>query len=161
MEKGKRKKEKEKHRKLTGRELSFCSHYIQCGKNPSEAFKLSSYKSDNMKPQTIASKAYKLLQKDYIRDMIDKLNKEVMKQVKDETAFGLEDTVKGIIALAKKGKAENTKVKAFDMLMKHFGGYEKDNEQGKSEVNIPITHWVSDGGEGTEEDFNNAFDDID
>ncbi len=82
MEKGKRKKEKEKHRKLTGHELSFCSHYIQCGKNPSEAFKLSSYKSSNMKPQTIASKAYRLLQRAYIRAMIDKLDKEVMKKVK-------------------------------------------------------------------------------
>ena len=28
------------------------------------------------------------------------------------------------------------------------------------EVNIPLTHWVTDGGEGTEEDFDKAFNEL-
>ena len=28
------------------------------------------------------------------------------------------------------------------------------------EVNIPLTHWVTDGGEGTEEDFDEAFNNL-
>jgi len=28
------------------------------------------------------------------------------------------------------------------------------------EVNIPLTHWVSDGGEGTEKDFDDAFNNL-
>ena len=154
-------KTKKKDKELTGHELSFCSKYIQCGKNPSEAYKLSSYKSDNMSPQTIANKAYKLLQKDYIRVMIDKLDKEAMKEVKEETVFGLKETVKGIISLAENGKAENTKIKALDMLMKHFGGYEEDNRQQKDEVNIPITNWINKGDQANEEDFDEAFNELD
>jgi hypothetical protein len=84
-----------------------------------------------------------------------------MKEVKEETVFGLKETVAGIIALAKKGKAENTQIKALDMLMKHFGGYEEDNRQQKDEVNIPITNWINKGTEGGEEDFDQAFNDLD
>ena len=154
-------KKKEKERELTGNELSFCKEYINTGKNATQAFKNSTYKTENQKDDTIRNSAYKLLHKPHIQATVQKLEEEAMKQVKKEVAFGLKDTVKGIVALAKNGKTENTKIKAFDMLMKHFGGYEKDNEQGKTEVNIPLTHWVNEGGTGTEDEFSKAFDELD
>lgn len=160
MEKGKKGK-KTGERKLTGKELSFCSCYIQCGKNPSEAYKLSDYKSDNMNPQVIANKAYKLLQKDYIRVMIDELDKEALKQVKKETGFGLKETVNRLIYLAQKAKKEGDQIKSLDLLMKHFGGYKEDNDQQKQEVNIPITNWVGKKNSDSEDDFDQAFNDVD
>jgi len=156
----KKKGGKTKHRKLTGNELSFCKEYIKAKKNASQAFKNSTYKTDSQKDETIRNSAYKLLHKPHIQATIEKLEEEAMKQVKKEVAFGLKDTVKGIIALAEKGKAENTQIKALDMLMKHFGGYEADNEQGKTEVNIPPSNWVKDGNTGSEDDFNEAFDKV-
>jgi len=114
---------------LTGKEMSFCKCYIECGKKPSEAFKMSSYKSSNMNAQTISSKAYKLLQKDYIRAMIDDIDSEVMEKIKEDLVFGLKPTIEGIIALAKGAKSEGNKLKALDLLMKHYGGYKEDNTQ--------------------------------
>jgi ribosomal protein L17 len=133
-----------KHRKLTGNEISFCKEYINTGKNATQAFKNSTYKTENQKDDTIRNSAYKLLHKPHIQATIEKLEEEAMNQVKEEVAFGLKDTVEGIIKLAKKADRDGDKLKAFDMLMKHFGGYEADNKQGKSdvEVNIPAVSWV-------------------
>jgi len=38
---------------------------------------------------------------------------------------------------------------------------EIDHTTKGNEVNIPITHWTTTGGAGSEEDFNKAFDDLD
>lgn len=161
MDKGKKKKRKKESSKLTGNQLSFCIEYVKCKGNATEAYKNSSYKSESMKEATICNNAYKLLQNNDILTRIQELQEKVLETVNEEISFTLKDTVKGIIDIAEKGKTENTKIKAFDMLMKYFGGYEKDNEQGKLEVNIPITHWTKTGGEGTEEDFDKAFDNLD
>lgn len=121
-----------KSRKLTGNELSFCKAYISCGKNPSEAYKLSDYSSDNMNSQTIASKAYKLLQKDHIRAMIEKLDSEVMEDVKKELKADLQWTLEKIQDIIEDGEASNKdKLKGLEMFMKHFGGYKEDNDQKK------------------------------
>ena len=127
--KNKKKQKASTDRILTGKEMSFCKCYIECGKKPSEAYKLSLYKSDNMTSQTISTKAYYLLRKGYIGDMIDKLDSEVIKKVKEDLVFGLKETLEGIIILAQGAKTENSKLKAFDMLMKHYGGYKEDNTQ--------------------------------
>jgi len=147
--------------KLTGNQMSFCLEYVKANGNATEAYKNSSYKSKSMKESTIANNAYKLLQNNDILTRIEKLQSEVIEEVKKGIGFGLQDTLKGVVKLAKGAERDGDKIKALDMLMKHFGGYEKDNEQGKSEVNIPITHWVNEGGEATEKDFDEAFDDID
>ena len=53
----------------------------------------------------------------------------------------------------------------FDIFaLKNMGWTDKqeiDHTTKGNEVNIPITHWVSNGGEATEKDFDIAFDDID
>jgi len=150
-----------KKRKLTGNELSFCQEYVKANGNATQAYKNSSYKSDAMKEATINNNAYMLLQKSDILARIQEIQDKANKKVNDEIAFGLKDTVNGIIKLAKEAKSDNNKLKAFDMLMKHFGGYEEDNRQQKDEVNIPITNWINKGTEGGEQDFDEAFNELD
>lgn len=121
--------EKTESRELTENEYSFCVEYIKCGKKPSEAYKNSLYSSDNMTKQTIATKSYLLLQKEYIRDMIIHLESEVRSEIKDELKYNLQWTLEKIGILAETGKSESNRLKALEMLMKHNGGYEKDNNQ--------------------------------
>lgn len=53
----------------------------------------------------------------------------------------------------------------FDIFaLKNMGWTDKqeiDHTTKGNEVNIPITHWTTTGGAGSEEDFNKAFDDLD
>ena len=167
MEESKNKKDvrkigkKSDGRKLTQNEISFCQEYVKAKGNATQAYKNSSYSSDNMTNHTIRNSAYKLLQNDDILTTIEKIQEKAKKKVEEEIAFGLKDTVQGIIKLAKEAKSDNNKLKAFDMLMKHFGGYEEDNRQQKDEVNIPITNWINKGTQGGEEDFDEAFNELD
>ena len=56
---------------LTVKQASFCNYYIELG-NASEAYRRA-YNAVNMKPETITSKAYELLQRDDFRAMIKEL----------------------------------------------------------------------------------------
>lgn len=56
---------------LTQKQENFCLEYIKCG-NASEAYR-KCYNSEKMKPATITSKAYELMQNGEVTAMIDKL----------------------------------------------------------------------------------------
>ena len=53
---------------LTVKQTNFCNYYIELG-NASEAYRRA-YNAVNMKPETITSKAYELLQRDDFKAMI-------------------------------------------------------------------------------------------
>ena len=56
---------------LTVKQTNFCNYYIEIG-NASEAYRRA-YNAVNMKPETITSKAYELLQRDDFKAMIKEL----------------------------------------------------------------------------------------
>lgn len=60
---------------LTPKQEKFCQEYIKCG-NQSMAYRIA-YNTDNMKPETINTKAYELMQNGNITDRISELNKQI------------------------------------------------------------------------------------
>ena len=143
--------------KLTGKQYSFCVEYVRSGGNQSEAYRNSLYDASKMKAETITNNAYKLMQNNDVLTTIQELKAETMNDVKESLKIELNDVIKGIAHISKNAKRDSDKLKAFDMLMKHLGGYDQKEEKKDLGVNIPITHWTKTGGTGSQEDFDKAF----
>lgn len=85
-------------------------------------------------PKSAASQASRLLTQAHIRAEIDSHRAEVIARVQADTGITLERTLREIATIAYcdldaiRGMGLD-KCRALDMLMKHLGGYESDNEQ--------------------------------
>ena len=160
---------------LTIKQENFCQAYVLTGV-ASDAYK-EAYDAEDMKPETIYSKASLLLKKGKIRARIEEIKKEAYERNKttfDEVLSIASDILKADIAEAydengnikkigdiprhlrmaiaglesseiivdkkKVGEAKKLRLtdrtKVIDMFMKHFGGYDKHNEQKQSNITI-------------------------
>jgi len=107
--------------KLTIKQENFCNEYIKTG-NKSEAYRFA-YNAENMKPETINRKAVELFEHGNIRAMVEQLQKKVSKRNNIDVDWCIQQ-LKTIVE-----DNEKDRVQALDKLMKHLGGYEKNNEQ--------------------------------
>jgi len=107
--------------KLTIKQENFCNEYIKTG-NKSEAYRFA-YNAENMKPETINRKAVELFEHGNIRAMVEQLQKKVSKRNNIDLDWCIQQ-FKTIVE-----DNEKDRVQALDKLMKHLGGYEKNNEQ--------------------------------
>jgi len=107
--------------KLTIKQENFCNEYIKTG-NKSEAYRFA-YNAENMKPETINRKAVELFEHGNIRAMVEQLQKKVSKRNNIDVDWCIQQ-FKTIVE-----DNEKDRVQALDKLMKHLGGYEKNNEQ--------------------------------
>lgn len=136
---------------LTPKREKFCQEFKKCG-NQTEAFKLA-FNCKNMKPETINSKAYELMQKDEIRARIAELQAKIEKKnilsaqqlqeeltryildQKEEECIVVEGTGKGYSRARKVNKRvqPKDKIKAMELLAK-IAGY--DNSEKVSPITI-------------------------
>lgn len=113
-----------------------------------EAFCQFSYKGINATQAAIKAKyskktAYsigpRLLKKVELASRIGFLKAEIAKSIK----ISVETVVKDIIDTRRRAKLDGdeykVELKASDMLMRHLGGYEKDNEQSHIVIEAPLT----------------------
>jgi len=112
--------------KLTPKQEKYCQEYIKTG-SKSEAYRLA-YNAENMKPETINVKAVQTYNQDKIRLRIEELQERTEKRN--------DITIDWVITKLKKVAEENDKdrVPALDKLMKHLGGYERDNNQQSNNI---------------------------
>lgn len=113
-------------KKLTPKQEKYCQEYIKTG-SKSEAYRLA-YNAENMKPESINVKAVQTYNQDKIRLRIEKLQEETEKRN--------DITVDWVVQRLKTVAEENDKdrVPALDKLMKHLGGYERDNNQQSNNI---------------------------
>ena len=104
--------------KLTDKQKKFCNEYL-IDLNATQAAIRAGY-SKNSAKEIGYEHLTKLHIKKYIKSKQDKL--------KEKTEITLENIVRSIYEDALNGEHENNRLKAKDMLMKHLGGYEKDNK---------------------------------
>jgi phage terminase small subunit len=112
--------------KLTPKQEKYCQEYIKTG-SKSKAYRLA-YNAENMKPETINVKAVQTYNQDKIRLRIEELQERTEKRN--------DITIDWVISKLKKVAEENDKdrVPALDKLMKHLGGYERDNNQQSNNI---------------------------
>ncbi len=112
--------------KLTPKQEKYCQEYIKTG-SKSEAYRLA-YNAENMKPESINVKAVQTYNQDKIRLRIE--------QLQEATEKRNDITIDWVIGKLKKVAEENDKdrVPALDKLMKHLGGYERDNTQQSNNI---------------------------
>lgn len=106
---------------LTLKQEKFCIEYVKTG-NKSEAYRLA-YDAEKMATETINNNAYKLFDNNDITTRINELQNEVQKRHNIDIDWCI-DKLKSIVE-----DDEKDRVSAVDKLMKHLGGYEKDNTQ--------------------------------
>lgn len=112
-----------KQSNLTPKQEKFCQEYIKTG-SKSEAYR-NAYNSENMKPETINVKAVQTFDQDKIRIRIKELQKKA--EVRNEISIDwVVQKLKEVV-----DKDEKDRVPALDKLLKHLGGYERDNDQKK------------------------------
>ena len=107
--------------KLTIKQENFCKEYVKTC-NKSEAYRRT-YNGDNMKPATINRKAVELFDNGNITARIEQLQKEASRRNNIDVDWCIQQ-LKTIVE-----DNEKDRVQALDKLMKHLGGYEKNNEQ--------------------------------
>lgn len=108
--------------KLTSKQEKFCQAYVLLG-DKSAAYR-EAYSTSNMKSTTINRKAVKIFNEGKIRARIEELQRRAEKRN--------ELSVDWVLKKLKKIVEENDpkdRVAALDKLMKHFGGYDKDNDK--------------------------------
>ena len=115
--------------KLTDKQQAFVDEYI-VDKNGTQAVLRAWYKTKN--PNRIASQN---LSNPLIRGVIDKK----LKKLSEKTWLNAEAVVRWLYENAidaKEAKEYNASISAWDKLGKHFGIYEKDNDQKKQVISI-------------------------
>lgn len=111
---------------LTSKQEKFCIEYAS-GKSKSEAYRIA-YDAENMKPETINSKAYVLSEKDEIRARI----KELQKPVQEQMLITLKGQIKylsDIYALAIGAEKYSDAINALKEQNKLLALYEEHNKQ--------------------------------
>ena len=129
-----------KEAKLTAKQEKFCQEYIKTG-SKSEAYR-NAYNSEKMKPETINVKAVQTFDQDKIRIRIQELQKKA--ETRNEISIDwVVQKLKDVV-----DKDEKDRVPALDKLMKHLGGYEKDNSQQSNNI---ILVKIPDNGRNTDD----------
>lgn len=106
---------------LTQKQENFCLEYIKCG-NASEAYR-KCYNAEKMKPATITSKAYELMQNGDVTAMIDKLKS----RAESKAIITLEQRKELLSRFAWEEDATNA-MKAMDLLNKMESIYVQKQE---------------------------------
>ena len=112
--------------KLTAKQEKFCLEYL-IDLNATQASIRAGYST-----KTAQRMGSENLSKPLISDTIQAM----MKETSDRTKITIDTVVERINDIAVNSEDENIQLKANDMLMKHLGGYEKDNN---SKVETKIT----------------------
>jgi len=107
------KKDKISYPCLNERQSSFITEYLKTG-NASESAIRAGYST-----KTAYSIGQRLLKKVEIRKAIENHRE----RIRNEAELTVTQVVSEIRALALKAESESNKLKAYDMLMKHLGGY--------------------------------------
>ena len=112
--------------KLSDKQKRFCDEYL-IDLNATQAYIRAGYK-----PKGAKENASRLITNDNVQAYIA----EKQAELSDKTSITIECVLNGIKDIAEQGEAENNRLKAFDMLMKHLGGYEKDDAQQNPQQSI-------------------------
>ena len=131
---------------LTPKQERFCQEYVKTG-NKSEAYRLA-YDAKNMKPETINEKSVRISKEGKIRARIEELQKEIEKRHNVDIDWCIEK-LKAIVE-----DDEKDRVSAVDKILKYLGGYEKDNDQKK--INIDLSRYTDEQIEQKLKEFANA-----
>lgn len=97
--------------------------------NKSEAYR-NSYSVDNMKSETVTNNAYKLFENNDILTRVEELQENALERSKTT----IDQIVERLLEISLEDKPD--RVAAIDKLMKHLGGYEKDNTQVKTDIKV-------------------------
>jgi len=116
-------------RPLTDKQEKFCLEYL-IDLNATQAALRAGYSK-----KTATDIACENLGKPKISQRISELQAEI----RDRTNITVDFVLNGIKDIAEQGKQENNRLKAFDLLGRHLGVYEKDNGQSRPEAIMKIT----------------------
>ncbi len=114
---------------LTPKQKRFCEEYL-IDLNATQSAIRAGYSE-----KTAESIGWENLRKPLIQEYIAEKQKEVQERTKVSVDF----VINGIKEIALKGAKEENRLRAFDMLGRHLGVYEKDNNQSKPEAILNIT----------------------
>ena len=114
--------------KLTQKQTKFCDEYL-IDLNATQAYIRAGYKVANAEYS-----ASRLLSNDKVSLYI----KEKQDEIAHRNDITVDFVVNGIKDIALLGEQENNRLKAYDLLGKHLGIYEKDNAQSKTEIPTTI-----------------------
>ncbi len=96
--------------------------------NATAAYKRAGYKA---KGNSAEANASRLLSNDKVKDYISQLQDEIA----DRNKISVDFVVNGIRDIALDGEQENNRLKAYELLGKYTGAFEKDNkQQNKSQI---------------------------
>ena len=118
--------------KLTAKQERFCQEYI-LDLNATQAAIRAGYSEKTAKDIGCQN-----LAKLYISDRIA----EMQEEIRSRNDVTIDFVINGIKEIAVQGEQENNRLKAFDMLGKHLGIYEKDNKlkvDSTEDKNLKIT----------------------
>ena len=113
--------------KLTGKQELFCREFI-ADLNATQAAIRAGYKKRS---------AHSIGAENLAKPQIAERIKELMREREIRLQLTVDGVVKRINDVANAANAEgdhNSELKALEMLMKHLGGYERDNRQKQGEV---------------------------
>ena len=102
---------------MNHRHTLFVNAYIKSGGNATEAAIEAGYSKRS---------AYNQGQRMMRNDEILKEIRKAQRQASKDAAITVEEIVKKISLLSIKSRSENVKLKCYDLLMKHLGGYVND-----------------------------------
>jgi phage terminase small subunit len=119
---------------MTPKQLLFVSEYLKHG-NATQAYMTAYGIADE---DQAAANASRLIRNDKVARALQLHTATIMEQTK----ITVEDVIRRINHLADHAKDDYAKLKALDMLMKHLGGYEKDNGQKEPTKIIVERHTV-------------------
>jgi len=122
--------------KLNSNQESFCAEYIKNGNNATEAYR-SVYGQKNSTDKSLNERASRLLSTSKIQARIKGLQEKVNTKVEKKLGLEVVDVALMFKEMYYKAEKDADKLKAAENLMKHLGGYQKDNEQSKTTIDIP------------------------
>lgn len=112
--------------KLTKKQELFCQEYM-IDSNGGAAARRAGYKKKNAYQQATEN-----LRKPLIKARLLELGKDTAEKLQ----ITREQVIAGILGVAKEGEHEGNRLKAWDMLGKHTGIYEVDNQQGATQMQV-------------------------
>lgn len=110
--------------KLTAKQQKFCDEYL-VDLNATQAAIRAGYSKHTANEQGAQNLA-KLSIREYIE--------EKQKEISDRNDITIDFVLNGIKDIALQGEQENNRLKAFELLGKHTGVFEKDNAQKKTVI---------------------------
>jgi len=130
-------------KKLTSKQEAFCVEYVKNGGNASAAYR-HAYDCENSKDSTINRKALEVLENGKVTARIQEHQKKVNAKVEKKLGLEVVDVALMFKEMYYNAEKDADKLKAAENLMKHLGGYQKDNEQSKTVIDIPNINFNGD-----------------